>query len=98
MQQQLSILKGEIRNYKQKMEEMVNFSGKIENFEDFKVTLEKVLENYKPKKKEYEELVKKLKDHIGKDENANANNEDNMSVTSETKKKKGFLGLFKKNK
>jgi hypothetical protein len=96
--QQLSLLKAEIKNYKKKLEEVMSYEGRINEYEEFKSLVGKVLDSFKPKKKEQEEIVKKIKDHInlsnvlpgGKDP-------DNVSVTSE--KKKGFFGgLFNKDK
>lgn len=87
----MSILKAEIKNNKQTINDMVSFEGKIANYEEFKKDIAKILENYKPKKKEYEEIVKRLKDHITIENEVN----DNISVTSD-KKKTGFFGMFKK--
>ena len=35
--------------WKEKYNNLLNFEGKIKNFDDFKSNLLKVLENYKPK-------------------------------------------------
>lgn len=94
LMQQLSLLKGEIKNYKQKLDDLENFNGRISNYDDFKSNILKILSEYKPKKREQEETVKKLKDHFAgiSDEQSDGN----LTANSTTDKKKGFLSMFSK--
>lgn len=93
LMQQMSLLKGEIKNYKQKYEDLLNFGGRIGDYQEFKSAVMKILETFKPKKKEQEEIVKKIKDHLSIETQLH----EDPSLGSE--KKKGFFGgLFGKKK
>ena len=46
---QTNVLKSEIKVWQDKFNKIMNFDGKIKNYEEFKVYLSKILENYKPK-------------------------------------------------
>lgn len=97
---QMSVLKDEIKSQKLKNEQLLSFDGRIKDYEEFKDLFRQVSDNYKPKKKEQEDALKKLKEHLL----INMNNEgtinlltDNSSVNPE-KKKGGLLGFFSKKK
>jgi hypothetical protein len=89
---QLSILKAEIKNKNQKIDELNNSESRVSDLEELKKSVNKVLENYKPKKKEHEEAVKKIKEYLSLNSEGQ---HDNNSANSD-KKKGGFMGLFKK--
>ncbi len=90
----MTVLKGEIRNYKIKFDDISNYNGRITDYEEFRNLVMKILNDYKPKKKEQEEVVKKLRDHLAVTIDKNA---DAVSTNSE-KKKGGFFGIFSKKK
>lgn len=97
---QLTLLKDEIKQQKAKNEVLLNFEGRIKDYDEFKNLFSFSTENYKPKKKEQEEALKKLKEHLDIDLYELGNSQllnDNSSVTNE-KKKKGLLGFFSKKK
>jgi hypothetical protein len=45
----MGLLKGEIKIYKEKHAQLLNFEGKISEFETFRTSLVKLLDGYKPK-------------------------------------------------
>lgn len=100
LSQQLSLLNGEIKNFKAKLEEIKTFDGRFTEYDEFKLSMLKILENYKPKKKEFEELAKKLKDHLNNvevpltqsDPNKTSQGNDTKNSDSNKEKKKGFFG------
>lgn len=100
MRTQLNFLKEEIKSQKAQKEELLNFEGRIKNYEEFKNLFTVSTENYKPKKKEQEDALKKLKDHLSINLNELGTSQlltDNSSVNQE-KKKGGLLGFFSKKK
>ena len=57
---QIKALKADIKELKSKINNMQTFSGQLKDFNQFLVILNKVLENYKKKKKEQKEAFNKL--------------------------------------
>lgn len=98
---QLTLLKDEIKQQKAKNEFLLNFDGRIKDYDEFKNLFSCSTENYKPKKKEQEEALKKLKEHLAINLNVIGGTSqlltDNSSVINE-KKKSGLLGFFSKKK
>jgi len=94
------LLKDEIKSQKAKNEELQNFEGRIKDYDEFKSLFSISTENYKPKKKEQEEALKKVKDHLAINLNEIGTSNlltDNSSVNQD-KKKGGLLGFFSKKK
>jgi len=97
---QLTLLKSEIKSHKSKNQDLLDFEGKIKEYDEFKNLFSFSTENYKPKKKEQEEALKKLREHLAININEHGSNQlltDNSSVNNE-KKKGGLLGFFSKKK
>jgi len=61
---QIKTLKEEIRELKEKLKKMETFSGQLKNFDEFITLLRNALLNYKPKKKEQKDALKKLNEII----------------------------------
>lgn len=103
---QMAILKAEIKNSKQHLEDIKNYNGRIANYEEFKGLVLKVLEDFRPKKKDLEEAVKRIKEQLVYENTNQYDQQDNVSVAGSVmsnateKKKGGFMGMFsnKKNK
>ena len=57
---QIKTLKEEIRELKEKLKKMETFSGQVKSFDEFITLLRNALLNYKPKKKEQKDALKKL--------------------------------------
>jgi chromosome segregation ATPase len=101
--QQMSLLKAEIKNYKNKFNDLQNYDGRIKDYEEFKGDVMKLLGEFKPKKKEYEDIVKRLKEHltieiVSHRESSSSVVSSNTAQGNAGDKKKGFLGFFKKGK
>lgn len=97
---QLTLLKDEIKMQKAKNENLLNFEGRIKDYDEFKNLFNFSTESYKPKKKEQEEALRKLKEHLSINLNELGTSQlltDNSSVNNE-KKKGGLLGFFSKKK
>ena len=94
--EQLSILKEEIRSQKNQNTNLLNFEGRIKDYESFKNLFSISVENYKPKKKEQEESLKNIKEHLGY-QNSDLN-ADSLLVDNSEKKKGGLMGFFSKKK
>ena len=43
------LIKNELKNIQIKYNSLLTFEGKIQNYEEFRLTINKILENYKPK-------------------------------------------------
>lgn len=71
---------------------MLNFEGRIKEYNEFKGLFSKSTEGYKPKKKEIEEALNKVKIHLAIDLN------DTNVDPSSPEKKKGLFGFFSKKK
>ncbi len=96
----MSLLKDEIKSQKALNEELLNFEGRIKDYNDFKNLFSISTESYKPKKREQEEALKKIKNHLGINLNDIGTSHlltDNSSVNQD-KKKGGLLGFFSKKK
>ena len=59
---QIKTLKEEIRELKEKLKKMETLSGQVKSFDEFIALLRNALLNYKPKKKEQKDALKKLID------------------------------------
>lgn len=97
----MSMLKAEIKITKQKLDELMNYGGRIANYEEFKNLVIKVLDNFKPKKKDLEEAAKKLRESLLSTNEPIEEVKDTASVigsVSSGDKKKGFLGMFANKK
>ena len=57
---QIKTLKADIKEMKEKINKMETFSGQLKNYDEFLSLLNKVLLDYKPKKKEQKEALNKL--------------------------------------
>ena len=57
---QIKTLKTDIKELKEKIKKMETFSGQLKNFDEFITLLNKVFEDFKPKKKEQKEAFNKL--------------------------------------
>jgi hypothetical protein len=102
--EQLNILKEDIRFQKNQYSILLNFEGRIKDFENFKKIFSLSIENYKPKNKDQEENLKKIKEHLGLGDidnnknNNNNNNIDNLLTDNSEKKKSGIMGFFSNKK
>jgi hypothetical protein len=100
--EQLNILKEDIRSQKNEYNNLLNFEGRIKDFDNFKKLFCLSIENYKPKNKDQEESLKKIKEHLGLgDFDKNKNNKksdddkiDNLLTDNSEKKKSGIMGFF----
>lgn len=92
-QNQIVLLKKEIKELNTQLAKLKTFEGRITSYEEFIKLYQIAIENYKPKKKEQEEALKKIEEHLSLNDRALASE---MEEVSNKKQKKGiFNKLFK---